>query len=306
MDVLDRQIKGGLDGLTGDQVAALVMAYEPVWAIGTGRTATPAQAGEAHAHIRSRLRQWFGATGGRPVSAAVWRQRQARQHPRSDGAGRRRRRAGRRRKPRRPLVLRHHRQEPARRGIILGLQFTVYRSRDNDIYVLRTRRCLRPRLPRALAGDSSAAGARRRYRQRIRRQQQPGGIRRALGRDAADQGDVDCGGAVHAVRADAVDSRPARRTSSVVSGTPAPAPATAKPAPALHRHRRRLRPRHAGRTSTERPAKSAATPSHRTATRKWRNGRRTSLRGWRSKDHRGSNPLFRTNLRSRDTRASFV
>ena len=61
MDVLDRQIKGGLDGLSGDQVAALVMAYEPVWAIGTGRTATPTQAGEAHAHIRSRLRQWFGA-----------------------------------------------------------------------------------------------------------------------------------------------------------------------------------------------------------------------------------------------------
>ncbi len=62
MDVLDRQIKGGLDGLSGDIVAALVIAYEPVWAIGTGRTATPAQAGEAHAHIRSRLRQWFGAT----------------------------------------------------------------------------------------------------------------------------------------------------------------------------------------------------------------------------------------------------
>lgn len=60
MDVLDRQIKGGLDNVTGDQVAALVTAYEPVWAIGTGRTATPAQAGEAHAHIRSRLRQWFG------------------------------------------------------------------------------------------------------------------------------------------------------------------------------------------------------------------------------------------------------
>jgi triosephosphate isomerase len=61
MDVLDRQIKGGLDSLNGDQVGALVLAYEPVWAIGTGRTATPAQAGEAHAHIRSRLRQWFGA-----------------------------------------------------------------------------------------------------------------------------------------------------------------------------------------------------------------------------------------------------
>ena len=58
--VLDRQIKQGLDGLTGDQVASLVIAYEPVWAIGTGRNATPDQAGEAHAHIRSRLRQWFG------------------------------------------------------------------------------------------------------------------------------------------------------------------------------------------------------------------------------------------------------
>jgi triosephosphate isomerase len=58
--VLDRQIKDGFDGLTGEQIAELVVAYEPVWAIGTGRTATAAQAGEAHAHIRSRLRQWFG------------------------------------------------------------------------------------------------------------------------------------------------------------------------------------------------------------------------------------------------------
>jgi triosephosphate isomerase len=61
LDVLDRQIKAGLDGVTGEQVASLVIAYEPVWAIGTGRNATPEQAGEAHAHIRSRLRQWFGA-----------------------------------------------------------------------------------------------------------------------------------------------------------------------------------------------------------------------------------------------------
>jgi triosephosphate isomerase len=61
LDVLDAQIKGGFDGVTGDQIAALVIAYEPVWAIGTGRTATAAQAQEAHAHIRQRLRQWFGA-----------------------------------------------------------------------------------------------------------------------------------------------------------------------------------------------------------------------------------------------------
>jgi len=58
--VLDGQIKQGLDGVTGERVASLVIAYEPVWAIGTGRQATPEQAGEAHAHIRSRLRQWFG------------------------------------------------------------------------------------------------------------------------------------------------------------------------------------------------------------------------------------------------------
>ena len=64
LDVLDRQIKAGLDGLTGEQVGALVIAYEPVWAIGTGRNATPDQAGEAHAHIRSRLRSWFGGHAG--------------------------------------------------------------------------------------------------------------------------------------------------------------------------------------------------------------------------------------------------
>lgn len=62
LSVLDRQIKVGLDGLTADQIAALVIAYEPVWAIGTGCNATPDQASEAHAHIRGRLRQWFGGT----------------------------------------------------------------------------------------------------------------------------------------------------------------------------------------------------------------------------------------------------
>ena len=59
--VLDRQIKDGLDALSAEQIADLVVAYEPVWAIGTGRNATAAQAGEAHAHIRTRIRQWFGA-----------------------------------------------------------------------------------------------------------------------------------------------------------------------------------------------------------------------------------------------------
>ena len=62
LEVLDRQIKKGLDGLTADQIAGLVIAYEPVWAIGTGRNATPQQARDAHAHIRGRVRQWFGGT----------------------------------------------------------------------------------------------------------------------------------------------------------------------------------------------------------------------------------------------------
>jgi triosephosphate isomerase len=58
--VLDRQLKVGLDGVTPDELAALIIAYEPVWAIGTGRTATPAEADESHQYIRRRLREWWG------------------------------------------------------------------------------------------------------------------------------------------------------------------------------------------------------------------------------------------------------
>ena len=50
--VIEKQIRDGLSGLTGDQASALVIAYEPVWAIGTGKTATPEQAQEVHAFIR--------------------------------------------------------------------------------------------------------------------------------------------------------------------------------------------------------------------------------------------------------------
>jgi triosephosphate isomerase len=55
LEVLDRQIKAGLDGLNGDQVHALVLAYEPVWAIGTGRNATPDDAAQVHELIRFEL-----------------------------------------------------------------------------------------------------------------------------------------------------------------------------------------------------------------------------------------------------------
>jgi triosephosphate isomerase (TIM) len=63
--VLDRQLAEGLQGLSAGQVAQLVLAYEPVWAIGTGRTATPGQAAEVHAHIRAWLRGAYGEAAGR-------------------------------------------------------------------------------------------------------------------------------------------------------------------------------------------------------------------------------------------------
>src|SRR5689334_11823526 len=58
--VLDRQIREGLKLFTGAQVADLIVAYEPVWAIGTGRNATAEQAQEAHGHIRARLLESYG------------------------------------------------------------------------------------------------------------------------------------------------------------------------------------------------------------------------------------------------------
>ncbi len=61
LDVLDRQIADGFSGIDADDIRRLVLAYEPVWAIGTGRTATRAQAQDAHAHIRSRLADAFGS-----------------------------------------------------------------------------------------------------------------------------------------------------------------------------------------------------------------------------------------------------
>lgn len=58
--VVRTQCRGSLAGLTGEEMARTVLAYEPVWAIGTGKTATPAQAEEVHADIRSLLVELFG------------------------------------------------------------------------------------------------------------------------------------------------------------------------------------------------------------------------------------------------------
>jgi len=60
LDVVKRQVEEGLFHLTAEQMKEVVIAYEPVWAIGTGKTATPEQAQEIHAHIRSLLTAKYG------------------------------------------------------------------------------------------------------------------------------------------------------------------------------------------------------------------------------------------------------
>ena len=60
-EVLVRQTKGAFDGIDKDELDNIVIAYEPVWAIGTGKTATAEQAQEIHAYIRQVLAAKFGA-----------------------------------------------------------------------------------------------------------------------------------------------------------------------------------------------------------------------------------------------------
>jgi triosephosphate isomerase (TIM) len=59
-EVLDEQFSKGLSGLTAEQFARVAIAYEPVWAIGTGKTATPQMAAEVHSLLRDRVRARFG------------------------------------------------------------------------------------------------------------------------------------------------------------------------------------------------------------------------------------------------------
>jgi len=63
MDRVTTQLNAALTSVDRKEVDKLIVAYEPVWAIGTGRTATPAQAQEVHAHIRGLLGQALGPAG---------------------------------------------------------------------------------------------------------------------------------------------------------------------------------------------------------------------------------------------------
>jgi triosephosphate isomerase len=63
IEVVSRQLLAGIAEVQADRAAELVVAYEPVWAIGTGRTASPAQAEEVHAHLRKVLADRLGEAG---------------------------------------------------------------------------------------------------------------------------------------------------------------------------------------------------------------------------------------------------
>ncbi|MEM0995432.1 MAG: triose-phosphate isomerase [Bacteroidota bacterium] len=58
--VVDRQLREGVFGLNAEQFGSVVIAYEPIWAIGTGKTATPEQAQEVHKFLRGQVAQHFG------------------------------------------------------------------------------------------------------------------------------------------------------------------------------------------------------------------------------------------------------
>lgn len=66
-NVVSDHVEGGLNGLSGEEVSKIIIAYEPVWAIGTGRNATPQQAQEVHKFIRDLLKKAYGGD----VSAGV-------------------------------------------------------------------------------------------------------------------------------------------------------------------------------------------------------------------------------------------
>ncbi len=61
LEVVSRQVNGALNGFSAEQGRQFVIAYEPVWAIGTGKTATSRQAQDVHAHIRALLTTLWGA-----------------------------------------------------------------------------------------------------------------------------------------------------------------------------------------------------------------------------------------------------
>lgn len=67
-EVVAQQINKGICHLTGDEVSQIVIAYEPVWAIGTGKTASPEQAQEMHSYIRNIIANHYGEEAGAAIT----------------------------------------------------------------------------------------------------------------------------------------------------------------------------------------------------------------------------------------------
>ena len=67
LEVVKTQLLGGLEGVESSQMGSVVVAYEPVWAIGTGKTATPEMAQEVHGSIRALLNEKYGSAVGEKV-----------------------------------------------------------------------------------------------------------------------------------------------------------------------------------------------------------------------------------------------
>ena len=63
-EVIERQIRKGLNNILSDDIRRIVIAYEPIWAIGTGKTATDKQAEETHRYIREMIADLFGENAG--------------------------------------------------------------------------------------------------------------------------------------------------------------------------------------------------------------------------------------------------
>jgi triosephosphate isomerase len=66
-EVINEQLDGALKGISADQMMRIILAYEPIWAIGTGKTATPEQAQDVHAFIRSKLQSMYDAATSNSV-----------------------------------------------------------------------------------------------------------------------------------------------------------------------------------------------------------------------------------------------
>ena len=129
------QIDGSLAGFSAEQVAGLVIAYEPVWAIGTGEVATPEDAQEVCAAIRAACRGDLVARSRRVVAYPLRRIGQGGEHRRDHGAARRGRRPGRRCEPPSGGVRRHR---PVLRHAGPRLMSLTDEEATRDLAVLRS------------------------------------------------------------------------------------------------------------------------------------------------------------------------